>query len=292
MRRVAAEIGRQIRMRRERLGVFFEALLVDRQVARPAPIHLRHADEIHVVDDVGQDHLLDLEGRRHEIEQRRVEEVVLRQRSAPDGVEQLAAAGSPRRAGRRSAWRRSRPGRCTRPAPSGAAARSAVSFWTSRSSSVSRFSSSATASPFLAALGRSAGAQRLELVAVVIVGRLGVLVVALGAVQPDVDRRRPCPAARRPSAGWRRRSCCAASSCACSCASLFLSTAPGRLAVLRLRHLVLQLARTAAACSSSRGRSRPRPSRRPRGTGTDWTPRRRRSGSRCCTRAQRPSFQP
>jgi hypothetical protein len=61
-------------MRRERLRVLLVALLVDRQVAGLAAVHLRHADEVHVVDDVGQDDLLDLDRRRHEVEQRRVPE--------------------------------------------------------------------------------------------------------------------------------------------------------------------------------------------------------------------------
>ena len=65
-------------MRRERLRVFLESLLVDGQVTGLASIHLRDPDEIHVVDDVWKDDLLDLDRRRHEIEKGRVAEVVFR----------------------------------------------------------------------------------------------------------------------------------------------------------------------------------------------------------------------
>ena len=93
---------RQVRMGRERLRILLVALLVDRQMARLAPIHLRHADEVHVVDDVRQDDLLDLDRRRHEVEQRRVAEVVLHD-ARRDDVEPLLAAASARRSARRSA---------------------------------------------------------------------------------------------------------------------------------------------------------------------------------------------
>ena len=46
-------------------------------MTRLTAIHLRHADEVHVVDDVREDDLLDLDRRRHEIEQRSVSDVIL-----------------------------------------------------------------------------------------------------------------------------------------------------------------------------------------------------------------------
>ncbi len=61
----------------ERLRVLLVADAIDREVARLAPVHLRDLDEVHVVDDVRQDDLLDLQRRRHEIEQRRIAEVGL-----------------------------------------------------------------------------------------------------------------------------------------------------------------------------------------------------------------------
>ena len=77
MRRVAADIGGQVRVRAERLRILLVAAAIDRQVARRAPIHLHHAREVHIVDDVRRDDLADRQRRRHEVEQRRVEEVIL-----------------------------------------------------------------------------------------------------------------------------------------------------------------------------------------------------------------------
>ena len=95
-------------MRGERLRILFVAPPVDRQMARPASIHLRHADEVHVVDDIRQDDLLNLERRRHEVEQRRVEEVVLHG-ARRDHVEPLLQPVFLGGHARRSASRRPRP---------------------------------------------------------------------------------------------------------------------------------------------------------------------------------------
>jgi hypothetical protein len=46
-------------------------------MARHASIHLGHSRKVDVVDNVGRDDLLNLDGRRHEVEQRRVEKVTL-----------------------------------------------------------------------------------------------------------------------------------------------------------------------------------------------------------------------
>ena len=61
----------------EWLGILLVPLLVDGQMAGLAPVHLRHLRKVHVVEHVRQDDLLNLDGRRHEIEQRRVPEIVL-----------------------------------------------------------------------------------------------------------------------------------------------------------------------------------------------------------------------
>ena len=90
MRRAAAKIRRQVGMGGEGLRVLLVPLLVDGKVTGLAPVHLRHADEVHVVDDVGQDDLLDLERRGHEIEERRVPEVILHARR--DDLQPLAQA--------------------------------------------------------------------------------------------------------------------------------------------------------------------------------------------------------
>jgi len=84
MRAVAAEIRRQIRVRAVRLWILLVSLLVDGQVTRRAPVHLRHPRKVHIVDDVGQDDLLDLQRRRHEVGHRRVAQQGLRQARRDD----------------------------------------------------------------------------------------------------------------------------------------------------------------------------------------------------------------
>src|SRR3954467_13669426 len=91
MGRAAAEIGGQIGVGGERLRIFLVALLVDRQVAGLAAIHLADTDEVHVVDDVRQQNLLDLERRRHEVEQRRIAEIVFHH-AGRDNSQALAQA--------------------------------------------------------------------------------------------------------------------------------------------------------------------------------------------------------
>jgi len=73
-------------MRLVRLRIFLRSLLVDRQMAGLAPIHLRHTNEIHVVDDVGQNELLHLDGGRKEVDERCVEDVIF-ESAWGDGVE-------------------------------------------------------------------------------------------------------------------------------------------------------------------------------------------------------------
>ena len=77
VRRLAAEIRVEVRVGRKRLRILLERLLVDAEMARRAAIHLRHGLEVHVVHDVGQDQLVDLDRRRQEVQERRVEEVIL-----------------------------------------------------------------------------------------------------------------------------------------------------------------------------------------------------------------------
>ena len=79
MRRGAAHIRLDIRMGTERLGVLFVALAVNRQMAGGAAVHLRDADEVHVIDDFRRDDLAHRDGRRHEVKQRRVENQVVDQ---------------------------------------------------------------------------------------------------------------------------------------------------------------------------------------------------------------------
>ena len=78
VRRAAAEVSIQIGVRRKGLRIFLEAFLVDAQMAGLASVHLRDSNEVHVVHDVRQDELLDLDRRGHEVEQRRIAEVVFR----------------------------------------------------------------------------------------------------------------------------------------------------------------------------------------------------------------------
>jgi hypothetical protein len=56
----------------EGLRIVLVSLPIDRQMTRRAPVHLRDAHEVHVVDDVRQHHLLHLQGRRHEVGHRRI----------------------------------------------------------------------------------------------------------------------------------------------------------------------------------------------------------------------------
>ena len=79
VRRRAADVGVEVGVGAERLRVVFEAGPVDGQMAGLATVHLRHADEVHVVHDVRGDRLAHRQGRRHEVEQRRVQQVVVDQ---------------------------------------------------------------------------------------------------------------------------------------------------------------------------------------------------------------------
>ena len=64
-------------MRSERLRILLVAASIDRKMAGRAAIHLHHAREVHIVDDVRRDDLAHGQRRRHEVEQRRIAEVVL-----------------------------------------------------------------------------------------------------------------------------------------------------------------------------------------------------------------------
>ena len=172
-------------MRRERLRVFLVALLVDRQVAGHAPVHLRHGLEVHVVDDVRQDELLNLDRRRQEVEERRVEEVVLGG-ARRDRVEQLAQArllgvhvldllGDGRHL----------PGVLgLRLLDAGPLGGQLLDLQVQRGQLLLLFRDALALLDGARQAGRT---RRLEVVAVVVVGGLRVLIVALRPVEPDVD---------------------------------------------------------------------------------------------------------
>ena len=173
----------QLRMRRVRLRVFLVALLVDRQMARLAPVHLRHADEVHVVDDVGQDDLLNLDGRRHEVQQRRVSEIVLGRARRDDG-ESLAQPRLLRRASPRAASTTVATCPVCCPSCFWMSAFSASAF-SPRQLELARASraSSSDALLLLRDVARVGGARGLEVVAILVVGCLRVLHVERRAVQ-------------------------------------------------------------------------------------------------------------
>src|SRR5262245_65466836 len=69
MLRVSSEVGRQIRVGGEWLRVLLKAFLVDCQMARLAPVHLRYAHETHVLHEFRKSDSLTLERLRHRVEE-------------------------------------------------------------------------------------------------------------------------------------------------------------------------------------------------------------------------------
>ena len=85
MGRASAEVVREVRVRGVGLRKLLVAWAIDGQVTGLAPVHLHHPHKIHVVNHVRQHQLPHRERRRHEVEERRVSEVVLDQARRQDG---------------------------------------------------------------------------------------------------------------------------------------------------------------------------------------------------------------
>ena len=89
VRRGAADVRLQIGVGAEGLRIVLEAGPVDGEMAGLAAVHLRHADEVHVVHDVRGDRLPHRQGRGHEVEQGRVQQIVVDQVGGHVGDEPL-----------------------------------------------------------------------------------------------------------------------------------------------------------------------------------------------------------